>query len=381
MTATYEELTSSLTEEQAQQIVLGLLQANKFPVTAWGEMSVPRRLVFLIASLYQDSRTHMSDLAKAMILDNPECAGTLLTFIAKAFYNRTRAAAVFTEGVFRLEDDGGAPYDIEPGQLQIRDTATGKVYTNTTGGTLAVGGTLNISVKADQPGSAYNIAQDSALELVTTLEGVNITNPDPGTGSWITTTGADEQTDAALKRACKAQWATLGAGTEEAYVAWALEGAPTVTKIKVRANQPLGPGTVQIVLATDSGTASSDEVSDADSIIQARRPAGLGPNLIDPTRNGVDVVSATVVPVAWGGTVYVKSAYASSYSATLATYQSELQKEQEIGAAAYKTQLIELAHTPAGVRNMTLSSPADDVAVTETQLVVYSAPTFTVTSV
>lgn len=381
MSATYEELTTALTEEAAQTIVLGLLQASGFPTTSWAETSVPRRLVFLIAALFSDVRTHQSDLAKAMILDNPECAGDLLTFIARAFYNRTRAAAVFTEGVFRLEDDGGAPYDIDPGQLQFRHVATGLLFTNTTGGTLDVGDTLDISIKAEQAGDDYNVATLSDLEIVTTLEGVNVTNPDTGSGSWITIAGADEQGDESLKRACKAQWATLGAGTEEAYIAWALEGAPTVTKIKVRTDQPLGPGTVQTVLANDSGTATDDEVEDADAVIQARRPAGLGPNLIDPTESGVQTIAATAVSLAWGGTVNVKSAYAANYQTALQSYVTDLQREQEIGASAYHTQLIEVLHSPPGVRNVTGVTPGTDTEATATEIIVYQAPTIAVVAV
>jgi hypothetical protein len=358
--ATFAELLTPVTPAEAEATVLGLLEAVGFPATSWQRFSVPRTLVKLTSELYSDARTGISNIVRSRLLDF--ATGDALTYLARHFFLVERAAAVATVGTFVFTDVGGAPYDIEPGIYFVRDRVTGKRYLNVTGGTLAVGGTLNVTFRAESPGSSYNIASAATLEFATTLEGVEVTNPaDPGSGTWITTEGADEQTDTSLREACRNKWATLGAGTADAYIAWALEGAPTVTKVKVRADDPDGPGTVRVILATDSGGASASQVADADAVIQARRPVGLG---------GVTTVSATPVVVNITATVNVKSANADAYPASLETARQERQAALEIGEDVYTSALDDMLHDPAGVRNVVITVPPGDVVVADEEIAI-----------
>src|SRR5690606_696186 len=102
-------------------------------------------------------------------------------------------------------------------------------FTNLTGGTLSLGGTLDLSWEAEEPGDDYNLANGTLTVMVTPLAGVTVANPDPGTGTWITQTGADEESDPELRERCRNKWSTLGTGsTEDSYEFWAKQASNEV---------------------------------------------------------------------------------------------------------------------------------------------------------
>lgn len=368
MAVTFAQLLTPVTEAEAEALILALLEALGFPATAWKKWRVPRTFVRLFAQLYADSRTGLTNVAKSRLLGYAR--GDALTYLARHGYQEERDPAVATEGVFLLTDDGGAPYDIDPGQLVARVAAnTSLRYVNTEGGRLEVGGTLPIAFKAEQTGAAYNIQSGTELEWAETLEGVSVgTEVDPDTGTWITVAGADEQSDESLILACQTKWTTLGAGTEDSYRAWALEGAPTATKIRVYGDEIGEPGLVHVILANATGSATSAEVAAADAVIQARRPVGM---------RGVTTVAADPNVVTINATVYTyltRDAYLASLIANAILLQAEIQ----IGERLYRTRIEALLHAPGNVRNIVLTTPASDPLITDEQISVVQLGTITV---
>ncbi|XXX79177.1 baseplate J/gp47 family protein [Sorangium sp. So ce134] len=370
MAVSFAQLLTPVTEAEAERLILALLEALGFPATAWKKFRVPRTFVRLFAQLYAESRTGLTNVVKSRLLGYAR--GDALTYLARHFFQVERDPAVATEGVFLLTDDGGAPYDIEPGQLVVRVTANSSLrYTNTNAETqrLEVGDTLSLPFKAEQTGAGYNIQPGTELEFAETLEGVTVSaEADPGTGTWITTVGADEQGDDSLIQESQAKWATLGAGTEDSYRAWAIEGAPTLTKIQVYGDEISEPGIVVVILANDAGAATTAEVSAADEIIQSRRPVGL---------RAVNVFAASPHTVTINATV---NTYLSEevYMAALIANATVLQGELQIGERLYLTRIETLLHSPGSVRNVVLTTPATDPVITDEEIVIVQLGTITV---
>jgi hypothetical protein len=368
MPVTFAQLLTPVTEAEAEALILALLEAVGFPATAWKKFRVPRTFVRLFAQLYADSRTGFTNIVKSRLLGY--ATGDALTYLARHFFDEERDPAVATEGDFLLTDDGGAPYDIEPGQLLVRVVANSSLrYTNTGSGRLEVGGSLSLAFKAEQTGVAYNIQPGTDLEFAEALEGVLVSaEADPGTGTWITTIGADEQSDESLVEACQTKWATLGAGTEDSYRSWALEGAPTATKIRVYGDEISEPGEVRVLLANAAGAATLAEVEAADAVIQARRPVGMRSVSTSAASPEVVTVDATV------NTYMTAEAYTAALVANATTLQAELQ----IGERLYRTRIETLLHSPGQVRNVVLTTPATDPVIVDEGIAVIELGTITV---
>jgi hypothetical protein len=347
MPVTFAQLLTPVTEAEAEQLILALLEAVGFPAQVWKKFRVPRTFVRLFAQLYADSRTGLTNVTKSRLLGY--ATGDALTYLAHHWFDEERDPAVATEGVFLLTDDGGAPYDIEPGQLVVRVAANPSLrYTNTGSGRLEIDGSLSLAFKAEQTGADHNIQPGTGLEFEEALEGVLVSaEADPGTGTWITTAGADEQSDESLVQACRAKWATLGAGTENSYRAWALEGAPTATKIQVYGDELSPPGEVRVILATDVGAATNDEVDAADAVIQAKRPIGLRAVSTSAASPDVVTIDATV-------NTYLTE---EAYMAALVANATALQRELQIGEILYLSRISALLHSPGDVRNVTITNP------------------------
>lgn len=368
MAVTFSQLLTPVTEAEAEELILALLEAVGFPASSWKKFRVPRTFVRLFAQLYADSRTGFTNIVKSRLLGY--ATGDALTYLARHFFDEERDPAVATEGVFLLTDDGGAPYDIEPGQLLVRVAANSSLqYVNTEGGRLEVDGSLSLAFKAEQTGSAYNIQPGTELEFAEALEGVLVSaEADPGTGTWITTVGVDEQSDESLVETCHAKWATLGAGTEDSYRAWALEGAPTATKVRIYGDEISTPGEVVILLANAAGAATVDEVAAADAVIQAKRPVGL--RAVSTSAAGAQVVTidATV-------NTYLTE---ETYMAALVANATALQEQIQIGDGLYLSRLDALLHSPGDVRNVVITNPPTDPVIFSEAIAVIELGTITV---
>lgn len=107
--------------------------------------------------------------------------------LSQNFYNRSRIPGAYTTGIVVLANAGTAARTIVP-QGMLFQTAAGQQFTNTTGGSLAGGGTLAVTVQAVDVGAAYNNVPTYVTPLFPggnylttivspTLPGVTVTNP------------------------------------------------------------------------------------------------------------------------------------------------------------------------------------------------------------
>lgn len=169
-----------------------------FPVTNWPAIGVANSLVQTDAQALSDLNILQAQATAGGYTQswiNPPLVNGVPTpppdgwadLLANNFYNRQRGEALQTEGFALLTAAGTAgPYTILPGQV-FASSANGQyVFTNTTGGTLARGGVLTLTMRAMGAGSAYNQVESIGIGgsgfwltalIAPTLAGVAITNP------------------------------------------------------------------------------------------------------------------------------------------------------------------------------------------------------------
>jgi phage-related baseplate assembly protein len=221
---------------------------------------------------------------------------------------------------------------------------------NATSVTVPAGSYVDVPVRAEGAGAAYN--QPAVNVLVSpALPGVAVTSPNYGAGSsWRTADGRDEETDADLRARCVARWATLGRGATEAayrYIATSCPAAPGVTRAAVVAGP--GDGTLTLYLATSSGPASPTEVSLV--------AAWLAP--LKPLTDVASVVAATAAPVSIVGTVKTRDTSAANL-ARITDALTVLQTSLGIGDDVDLGALYSACYAARDVVDVDLSSPAGD---------------------
>ncbi len=326
---------------------------------AWQAGSVPRTLVDIDAMALADLTNLVAAIARGgLVTTEPGVTGadgSWLDLVAGSVYALTRQPAVAAVVNVVLTDAGNAgPFTIVAGQLWVEST-TGKRYTNAVGGTLAQGGTLTLAFQAESPGAAWNVGDNQITSLATSLPGVTVNNPGP---SSFTTSGVDTESDQALATRCIGRWSQLGTGSPAAaYDSWARTASAEVTKTKPAASGSVG-GQVDLYLAGSSGGVSGAAVTAVSSYITPKQPLG----------STLNAVSATPAATTVTATVFYYSAYAATVQAACEAALSALVAALPIGGTLYLSAIIDALQSVKGVRNVTVSAPVADVALTTAQV-------------
>lgn len=354
MAVSYAELKTPVSKDAELETLLKLLALAGFPARSWHSGSVPRSLAEMEAETLAELNNVIADIARGGFLD--DATGDWLTALAKSVFDEDRVEGVKTQGDVVLTCAAGAgPYAIGVGTFWVTD-ASGKRFVNVTGGTLPDDDTLTLRFEAEAIGAEYNLPGGVLTIPVTPLAGVTVNNPDVG-GTWITQTGADEESDEELRARCRAKWATLGTGaTTDSYTYWATTADAEVRRVNVLEHSNLGTpadGHVTLYLAGDGGAVSGDAVTAVIAYIASRRPLCTT----------VHVASASAVGITVTATQYVEAAKLAAAQAEVASLFTALNRELAIGAVAYRAEVIERLMTPAGMRNTVVASPAGDTAL------------------
>lgn len=379
MTLSLDSLLTPVTEEEALDTSLAILTSLGFNVTSWQDGSVQRTLIQHVARLYSSLTETVAEIAAGGF--NGLATGGYLTLLSKSHYENTRVAAVNTQGDIVLTSTATAPpHVIAVGDLQIADTATAspttQTFRNITGGTLNPGSTLTLSFEAEVAGEAGNIPNNTTLYMWTPLVGVTATNPPNGlTGTWITQVGIDEEADERLTDRNASKWATLSyAATDGAYRNWALAADSSVTRVKVRSDNPFGAGSVDVVCATAVGSITPTQETDILAYIEGTSD-GVGRR---PINDIVSVNGAVVVYIPIIGTITVDATYQTITTeavihAAIDAYMNTLDiggtpvPPASNGFAIYG-EIIAAIMALDGVISTTITTPSGNVALLETQI-------------
>lgn len=364
MTIPLSLLLQPETAEQIEQRALDLLELAGFQVTAWQEGSAPRSLIQWGAEVMADVWLSVYFIARSGF--GRTSRGQSLELWGEDRFSLTKEQPTTTVGKATLTDVGGGPHSIAVGGVVIT-TDSGKQYTNTDdgGGTLVLNGSLELTFQAAESGAVYNVPNGTAMSLVTDLPTVTATLSVQPSGTWITTAGSDLENDKDFLARCLAQWGLLSVATPADYYAAKVRAAvPTLTRVRVKDDNPNGPGTVEVVVANSGGTATSGELLAADVALQAQRSVGSG---------ALTVISAAATTVTIAGTVYVRSAdrvaAEAAIDAALADYETEL----SIGDDVLTYRLIEILMAPDGVRDAVLTAPAANTSIGDDNVAVFAA--------
>ncbi|GEM81850.1 baseplate J/gp47 family protein [Meiothermus hypogaeus] len=344
-----QQLLQPRSRDQIMAALITYLQGKGYAPTDWVEGSVQRTLVELQAAGIADLEALRLQIAKSGFLDLAE--GDYLDLLGQSAYGLSRKQATFARQTFRLTAQAGfGPYSIQPGQLWVGNAA-GLRFNNLSGGTLPLGGTLDVEFRAEQPGAAYNLTLGSANTLFTPLPGVTTTN------IAISEAAIDTESDESYRNRCRLRWGELGYGaTRAAYESWALSSTPSVTKVRVLDNHPRGQGTVDVVLWGEGGL-SSGAVATANTHIQQRKPLTAD----------VQVYAATPLSILITATIRLRAGFLSQVQAEVAQRLSAFQRALPIGAVVYRSALIEALFT-SNVLDVALSAPATDQTLAAIQV-------------
>lgn len=335
-----------------------------FPVTSWRQGDVARTLVEIDAEALSNLGTLVAAIAKGGFLRS--ASGSWLTLLAREVYAVERNPAVATKGSVVLTDAASAgPFTLAPGQIRVASGSGLRFQsTNLTQLTLPQGGSLTITVQAEQPGAAYNVANGTITSLLSVLPGVTVNNPDPGSGTWVTTQGVDEESDAALVSRCEARWPESGYGSPAAsYDLWARTASPSITRTKVQASGTVG-GQVDVYVAGPSGPVVGGDVALAQAYITPRAPLTSTPV----------VASAAALAVTVTATLFGKAQYEAAAKLAAAAALEEFFRSLPIGGTVYRNAVIAVlqkgtaANPVTGVENVTLTAPTSDAVLTTAQV-------------
>jgi uncharacterized phage protein gp47/JayE len=274
---------------------------------SWQEGSWPRTTLELAAELWSDISEVNAGLARARF--NSVSTGDWLKLLAINHYDNTPNPARKTQGVARLTAAASAPgpFPFAAGDVTIKHIPTGFTYRNLTAGTLAAGGTLDLTFEAEVAGANRNVQSGTITGLVVSLSGVTVSNPVFANGTWITQLGANAETDDELRERNRTKWATLGYGAPgEAYVHWGRSADAAVKRVSVDDQNPRGPGTTDVIIAGDLGGLPSLTGAVKDYLLGVTDGKGRAPI---EARAYLDTFSADELPVIESGVVYLSSTY------------------------------------------------------------------------
>lgn len=184
MPLTLAQLLQTPTQDQIYQRALGLLGGIGFQITDWLSGGPYKTLLNLDAdSLFEFCAKLLPDIVAGGLIDLAPDNGWL-DLLGYYFYQLPRNEATVTTRTILLTCSASAgPYTIAVGQLWFSG-ASGNRYTNTTGGVLASGGTLSITVQSESvnnsaAGVNYVDGPNTITHMITPLPGVTCNNPAP----------------------------------------------------------------------------------------------------------------------------------------------------------------------------------------------------------
>lgn len=213
-----------------------------------------------------------------------------------------------------------------------------------------------VEVESEEYGAAANASVGQICELVTPVAGIaGVTND----ADWLTSEGANEESDAQLRERYQLAWISNNGCTKYAYQSWALS-VPGVTSVSILDRHPRGEGTVDIVVR-------GSDILPTEALLEKVR-AAIAPNV--PINDDWLVKSPVPVPVVINGIVeYVSGndaailAEAESRIRALFAETSPLADVSAIQIGQDLT-LDLLTHTVmavAGVKRVIWSRPAETV--------------------
>ncbi len=274
---TLEQLLDSPTEAQALQVVLDVADSLGFPVTAWQSGNPGLTIAKMLARVYFDTSKAIAAVARAAY--RATARDEWLDLVIESQYDEPRRGSTFTQvrEVLTCSATAG-PHTIAIGDLWFA-TASGLLYTNIEGDTLATGGELALTFQAESPGAKYNVGNGAITRMRTPLTGVTTTNAGISGASSIVQNGTDAECDDDYAARAPLKWGTISAQPPVGAIEfWAKKASAEVVQVAVDESEATqladGGGAVRVYLAGEAGAVGSPVIAAVDAYLQARRAPG-----------------------------------------------------------------------------------------------------------
>lgn len=267
---TYEEILTAMSEKY--------ISLTGFSPDSASDIGIRMKV---LATVCTELFEELSNLQRELFAQT--ATGLYLTMHAQT-RGIVRKQAVPSSGVLRFSRDTAALSDIIipqrticacPGSSQLRFATTKQAV-------LLQGETsVEIAAQAQSGGEDSNTAANTITVLVTPPQGISrVTNPFPFTG------GAAEESDSQLRKRLIDSYNSISNGTNAAFYRNQAMQVDAVNSVHV-IPRARGRGTVDIVIADESGTASSQLVDQIQRELEEKREIGVD----------VLVKSAEILPV------------------------------------------------------------------------------------
>jgi uncharacterized phage protein gp47/JayE len=298
--------------------------------------------------------------------------GDSLTLVARGFFQLERYPATQAVQRIRFQDVGGVgPVNVAAGE-RVPFANNGQEFRNIAGFTIPLNGFIDVDCKAEVAGSLGNADSGTITRQRAPIVGVSVSNPAiSGQANALVTAGRDVETDGQLATRCEDRWGSVGAGgNAAAYRFWVTESfdvdglVATITRIKILDANPYGPGSIGVVIANASGTATVGELTRVGGYLATRKALGSGQLLTSSATAQVQLISGTIF-VEPG---YVFSEVEAAVQAALDTYESEF----AISGTVYRSEIVQRAMAVDGVYNFQLADPPTDITIGNTAIVSFT---------
>jgi hypothetical protein len=317
---TMDALLPAKSEDSVFGELIGYLNGFGFPKTSWHSGGRAYTRIRATAKGTSNLFGAITKIAKGGYLGLSSRGW--LTLLAREWFSVEREDARFAQGTVRLNVAAGSgPYTVQPKDAGIYEAMNRLRYFPTSAVALnlpAGPSSTPLPYIAESPGAAYNVPLGIGTGFITPLEGVTATFTDTlSTGTWLTTVGKDEESDAALISRCIAKWNTLGVLTPtDAYLRIAQETLGIGIKPNKIVVVPGANGAVTIYLASNAGPLPT---VDRD-LIRARLLS-----MKSPTQN-MTVDNAAAVSIVIEAWVHFRGGYVTAIE------QAEVALQKEIAA-------------------------------------------------
>jgi uncharacterized phage protein gp47/JayE len=330
---------------------------------------VRRAMADVLAAVWTGSvhmlHGHLDWLAEQLFGDTAE-----EPFLSRraSLWDITKTPASFADGTATATGTNGLI--VSSGTVFVRDD--GATYTATADSAAISGGTTTVSIQATEAGADGNLDPAETLTFESPVAGIDstITIDDDGSGGGLTG-GVDEETTEQLRQRflLRLREPPTG-GSDQDYVAWALE-VPGVTRAWVFRHEN-GLGTVVVRFVRDGESPifpSAGEVTDVQTKLDSERPVTAEVTAEAPVQLDVDF------------DIELSPDTAAIQTAVEAALEDLLTREAEPGDGAGSgtiplTQIQTAIGVAVGDGDYTLNSPSANVVPALGELAVLGTVTF-----
>lgn len=270
------------------QKLFDVLSSVGVDAETWHPGDPTREELYAVATQLETYEQRDTDAIKGGFLDTAEKAW--LSIKAASDYNTPRREATYAGCTIRLTSTNPNPFDLDPDDLTVSASVTGKTYRNTgatpTDGTLALrtlaaNGTLDLLVLAEEAGSSSSALTGEIDTIVSpAMANVTVTNLGPAVG-------LDEELDPALRVRARGKLGALspnGPWDGYRYVATTPELNGGVDCTDARVIKDSTKGEVTVYLRGSAGAVTSGTRTAIEDALELNAT----PNVVDLT-----VVSAS----------------------------------------------------------------------------------------